>query len=569
MNKMNISEQAPANIVGAFNIASNEDFTHGITSLLEGFKGSYDMDAVSDVSRILSVDTYREDYKERLLGDVMESSFNDAYMDLLPAKLEQLFENSSEEIVAESQMGALQPIVGLSLPILKKNYLECHAKDVVMTEIPDAPIIKNAFERKFLKDKSGNKHYIPEIFYDDSYKEVLEKSKGKAVSAKWYPETPGATFAIQGLEIMKESGGTIETRDSLDYDFHIKAIKVTVGAEEVVVDNLFIQGDKASKGAITHQFKATNAAGDVVEGLLSGQIDFYHGKVSLSSTVEGVIAVQFGGHLSNENNVETVELDREREIRTWEIPTGQRINTGITLEQVRDMKMLFNVDYTGELINDISTVLTQTEDSTIFGFLDDSLAKWRDRYDLPFGYNDGFTETYEFSALPPSNVFVPTSQWMEQLRYYLNRTVSKLKKKLKTNDIMFVIYGDPELIELIQDDVKWVIDEGTKVGGIQLEYRFGVLTKTQSRIHVVSSLKVDASKGLRIVAYPTSDQTMTFKHWKYSLNIENSYRNPFTPLTPNIMGTSRYLTSELLPVQGEMFITNGDFGRKTKKKPVI
>lgn len=565
----NLSQDTkPANIIGAFNSDPNEDFQYGITSLLEGMKGAYSLDAVTENVKILGTDVFREDYKERLIGDVMESSVGDDYWDLTGAKLEQLFENTSEEIMLESQLvGQLSPIVGLSLPVLKKNYLECHGKDVMMTEVPDAPIIKKQFERKFLKDKVGNRFYIPEIFYDDQYKQFLSASKGKPVSTKFYPET--GTLPITGLNILTESGGTIETRDSLSHDFHIEAIKVTVGAEEVIIDNLFIQGDKAAKGAITHSFTATNTAGETVEGLLSGQVDFARGIVHLSSTAAGVVGIRFGGHLSNENNTESVDLDRERETLTWEIPDGARINTGITLETLRDMKALLNVNYTAEVISDTAEVLTQAEDSQMFGFLDDSLAKWRDRYDLPFGFKDGFTETYHFSAVPTSNVYVPTSTWMQELKYYMNREIDKLKNKLKTSKMMFVIYGNPELVSLIQDDVKWVIDEGTKIGGVQLDYKFGVMTKTKSRIHVVSSMKVSADKGLRIVGYPTTDDNITFKHYKYSMNIENTYRNPNQALVPNIMGTSRYLTTEVLPIQGEFLVKDGDFGRKTKAKPVI
>ncbi|WP_171567729.1 hypothetical protein, partial [Brevibacillus sp. MCWH] len=165
---------------------------------------------------------------------------------------------------------------------------------------------------------------------------------------------------------------------------------------------------------------------------------------------------------------------------------------------------------------------------------------------------------------PPSNVFVTPSQWIySELKYFLNREIDTLKEKLKTNDIMFVVYGNPAVVTLIQDDVKWVIDEDTKIGGIQLDYRFGVMTANKNRIHVVSTMKVPREKGLRIVAFPLSKEVITFKHYKYSLNIENIYRNPNTPLTPNIMGTSRYLTTELLPVQGEFIVKNAEFGRKT------
>jgi hypothetical protein len=562
-----LEEQQHSNVVGSFITDRNVDFKNNVKAMLESFRGAYSMDAVDDLVKVLKVDTLKEDYKERLMGDVLAESIDDAYLATMPAKLEQLFENTALEIVKESSVGQLAPIVGLSLPILKKNYLECHSKDIVMTEVPTKPIVKVAFERKFLKDKQGNKHYIPEIFYNESYKEVLDLSKGKAINNSWYPE--GGNLPVQDLNILQLSGGTIETRDSLAYDFHVAAVQIeTVKAdattELTTVSGLNISPDMAANGAFTYRVKAVGGNGEVVEDVLTGLVDFYYGKVSVASTAGKIKKVQFGGHLSNENNLETVELDRERETREWKIPDGQRINTGLTIEKIKDYKALFNIDVTTEVISDISTVLTQFEDSDILDFLDKSLNTWRGRKDLPFGYSDGFVETYEFSATPPSNVFVPTSQWIQtELKFNLTRELDSLKEKLKTQDIMFVVYGNPANITLIQDDVKWIIDEDTKIGGIQLDYRFGVMTSNKSRVHVVSSMKVARNKGIPIVAFPLSKEIITFKHLKYSLNIENVYRNPFTPLTPNVMGTSRYLTTEVLPVQGEFTITNNGFGRQT------
>jgi hypothetical protein len=490
---------------------------------------------------------------------------DDPYLAMHPAKLEQLFENTALEIVQESSIGQLAPIVGLSLPILKKNYLECHSKDIVMTEVPSKPIVKVAFERKFLKDKAGAKHYIPDIFYNDSYKTVLEKTKGKPVIATFQ------NIPTQDLNVLTLSGGTMETRDSLAYDFKIEAVKITVkdapgtGTTSITVSGLNIAPDMAANGAFTYRVKALglDAAKTPVEDILTGQVNFYDGTVSVASTAGKITQVQFGGHLSNENNLETVELDRERETREWKIPDGQRINTGLTIEKLKDYKALFNIDVTTEVISDISTVLTQFEDSGILDYLDTSLGQWKGKKDLPFGYSDGFVESYTFSATPPSNVFVTTSSWIQtELKFNLNREIDSLKEKLKTTDIMFVIYGNPANITLIQDDVKWIIDEDTKIGGIQLDYRFGVMTANKNRIHVVSSMKVPRNKGIRIVAFPLSKEVITFKHYKYSLNIENIYRNPFTPLTPNVMGTSRHLTTDVLPVQGEFIISNNDFGRQ-------
>jgi len=83
-------------------------------------------------------------------------------------------------------------------------------------------------------------------------------------------------------------------------------------------------------------------------------------------------------------------------------------------------------------------------------------------------------------------------------------------------------------------------------------------------VHVISSQKVPQRIGLRLVAQPLTQEIITFKHYKYSLNIENSYRNPLTPLTPNVMATQRYKTVELLPVQGQFELINNGFGLKDR-----
>jgi len=549
--------------VGSFVTDKQADFKHGVKALFESFKGSYSIDAIDDLVKVLKVDSLKEDYKERLIGDVLAESFDDPYYAMFPQKLEQLFENTCLELVKESAIGQLAPIVGISLPILKKNYIEGHSKDIVMTEVPTKPIVKIAFERKFLKDKAGKKYYIPEIFYNDEYKNVVDSTKGKKIVDTWFD------IPAQDIPIMTLSGGSLEMRDSLAYDFCVAAVKAEVEVkggeggtttELVEIGGLNIQPDYGSNRAFSAKIKIADGVYDIITGV----VDTYAGTVSVSCTGSKIKKVQFGGHLSNENNYETVELDREREVREWKIPDGQRINTGLTVEKIKDYKALFDLDITTEIIADMSTVLTQFEDSSILDFLDTSLNKWKGKKDLPFGYSEGFVESFEFSCTPPSNVFVTTSTYIStELKYNLNRQIDELKTKLKTPDIMFVVYGHPNHISLIQDDVKWIIDEDTKVGGIQLDYSFGVMTANKNRIHVISSMKVAREKGIRIVAYPLSKEVITFKHYKYSMNIENIYRNPITPLIPNVMGTSRYLTTEVLPVQGEFKLTNNTFGRQT------
>lgn len=542
--------------IGSFLPDANAGFKDTVQSVFENFRNVENLDPMEDLLRILKIDTTRESYKEQLLSDIRESmaTYEDEYFGLMPEKMDQLFENTQYEIVRENT-GVLNPIVGFTLPILKKSFLECHAKDIVMTEVAPSPIIKMAFERKFLKNKEGEKFYLPELFYGDKWQEVMPQAMGKPVTDKFY------TVPTHELDVLVESGGSLAMRDTLSANFTIDAVKIDVNGEVVEVAGLGIIPDKGTQGTFGYKVTATNTAGDKAEDFISGRLDFYTGKITISTSNNLIQEVRFGGNLSNQNNYESLEFDREREPMTWEIPEGARFNTGMTLERLKDTQALTSLDLMAETISDMSETMAQYEDSSILQFLDNSYNVWKDRKTLPFGYDNGFTEAYQFDFIPPTNTILPTSQWSQDLKWYLNRQMDALKEKLRTDKIMFVIYGNPAHITLFQDEVRWVVDDSSNIGGVQLEYRFGVMTKTKSRVHVVSTMKVDRSKGLRIVAYPTTKEHITFKHLKYSINISNEYRNPLTPLTPNIMGTSRFLTKEVTPVQGHMELLNSDFGR--------
>ncbi len=549
-------------IIGSFSHDRNADFKDNVKHLFEGFQSTYNMDAITDITKILRIDTMKEAYKDMLLSDVMENAVGneDPFYAMLPEKMDQLFENSSLELLTESGVATLAPIVGITLPVLKKSYIEGHSKDIVMTEVPSKPIIKAAFERRFLKDAKGNKHYIPEVFYDGSYKEIISQGKGKEIKPVMYPV--GGTLPFQDLNLLEENGGSVARRDSFAYDVHVKSVTMLVDGELKTIA-VHVEPNMAADSSFTYRVKFTKEDGTIVDDILTGQFDFYWGTVSCASTKGLIKQVMFGGHLSNENNYETIELDREREQMEWKIPDGHRINTGLTLEKIKDYKALFNFDITTEIIADMSTVLTQTEDSDILAYLNEQYDAWKTRTDLPFGYKDGFTKQGYFNCEPPANKYVTRSQWIDtELKYDLNRFIDELKVILREQDIMFVVYGHPNNVTLIQDNVRWVIDEDTKIGGIQLDYRFGVMTANKNRIHVISTLKCPKDRGLRVVAYPLSKELITFKHYKYSLNIENAYRNALTPLTPNIMGTSRYITTHVLPVQGEFHILENQFALK-------
>ena len=410
---------------------------NNVKGLMESMQNNFNLDGFQNISHILKSESYRAAYKEQLLGDLVEESTGDEYFDKHIDKLNQLFENSALEILTESAaVGQLNPIVGTSLPILKKNYLDCVSKDIVLTEVPTQPVVRNTFERKFLKDRAGNKYYIPDVFYDDSYREVMEQAKGNPLPSEFIPDDEDKKAGINGLplhdyNLLAKAGGSIEKRDSLSLNFKISEVKMDVEGEEVEVTLQNCVPDLSSNNTIYQQITATSADGSKkVTDYLMGRVDFYSGKVSISSTNGKIKAVKFSGNLSNENNYNTLELDREREVRTWQIGDGKKLNAGLTTEKIRDMKALLNIDYAAEMISDMSTVLTQAEDGDILAFIRNSYEIWKNKKQLPFGYTDGFTEEAVFSCIPQTQISIPGSQWLNsELKFNISRFIDKMKVK--------------------------------------------------------------------------------------------------------------------------------------------
>ncbi len=550
-------------IVGGFTINRDEDFKQGLSLLCESVQNQH-LDLFQDISMILKNPTTRAAYKEGLLGDVVRESFDDAYYGTHVAKLDQLFENSAMEILRESSVGQVAPIVGTSLPILKKEYLECVSKDIVMTEVPKTPIVKKTFERKFLKDRDGNKYYIPEIFYNDDYKNIMSKAKGAAFPEAFLPDATdiaaGITFPLQDYDLIGKVGGTLQKRDSIALDVRVCAVQTEVDGETIEVPVNAVP-DVANNGVIYTEVIITKADKTTVTDMLFGKVDFYSGKVSVTSSNGYVKGVKFAGNLSNQNNTNGLEIDFEREVKTYMIGEGETFNSGLTVNKIKDMKALLDIDMAATVVTDMAQVVTQTKDSNIIAFVRDSYNAWKAKKNLPYGYTGGFTEESVFSCIPSQPTTVPGSVWLNtELKFHISRHIDRLKTKLKEKDMMFVIAGHPNHITLLNDSVNWVVDTETKLGGVQLSYNFGVLTDSKDRAHVVSTEKIPESEGILIVAYPLTDNTMTFKNYDYSFTVENSYRNPNTPLTPNIMVSSRNITVELLPVQGRFLLTDNEFG---------
>ena len=578
------SDFKPTSGIGSFENNTNGDFKAKVKEAMEGFSSKYRMNPMQNMLNIASNSTLWSDYKDRMFDDVLspssESSFDhyasnvDEYTGMNREKLEQMVENSRQMMVDEaSSVGMLSPIVAATMPVLKKEYILNQFKDMLHTIVTDTTIIKYAYERRFLKDAAGNKKFFPECFYDGSYKDFTDQSIGKVVNKAFNATTNGQ---LVQFDVLQASGGSLSKRDALGNDFSVDGVKVTVpssanpSGEVVELTSLDIRPDYATKTfnntiEIPSKVTGVDAATEIY---VYGTVDFYTGivNIAVSSNNNNVdldtVSVQFGGHLSNSNNDAIIELDKLRENRQFTIAEKERFNAGLTIERIKEEKALANIDVTVEMVSDMSDVAAQTCDSNIQRFLEDSFqntqAIEQTRVFQPMGYNFQFADAFEFDLEAPGPYMVPESEWRsKQIRFYFERVLAYLKTKLRDERIMFSVSANTYVMEMLtatDSDIKWVLNQGSNVGGVQLDYKFGVSTVNGTRVQFISTQKETIEKGFRITVIPLTDTVITYRQYQFSFNIETNYRNPITPNIPNIMCCQRYENVSVLPIQSNFYI---------------
>ena len=135
------------------------------------------------------------------------------------------------------------------------------------------------------------------------------------------------------------------------------------------------------------------------------------------------------------------------------------------------------------------------------------------------------------------------------------------------DNLKFVIYGNPRYISLLDPSVKWVFRAGQRVGGVELDYSYGVMTSGETSVYVVSSKKINAKdhQTLRIIPFSTDKETITFKRYKFSTDIVTSKESAYKDTEhaggsmTYVFGVSRYKDVSIQGIQGDVSFENADF----------
>ena len=520
-----------------------------------------------DINLMIKNRPVMESFKEELLSQLKEdcerfdsqigedaSRYAQLYEDC-----SQMFDNCLDDMITEStRVGSLLPIKAVDFPIIIKQNLALAGKDIIQTEVTPTPVIKKHIERRWVVDKKTGKRWeYPQCFFRDDFNEIYNAGKGYPIKS----DPVSIAGGLFGFNIIDElTDAPDPTREFLSAN--TKIVKVIAGGVEIPVDMRINMADGTWLGGMI----VDPTTKEVIDNIV-GTVDFTNGTTNLASTSQAVTAVVFAGYLSNELNERTVTFDRTREEHEWKVEDGFRADVPYSLEQLEDSKALLDIDLYKLTYNDLADILVQMEDNQILKYLDDEYEKWNGVETDPMGF-DPFIREQTFDCDSSTQTVALQCEYIQKmLKFYVDRFVVDILDTAKIEDMTFVCYGNPRYIALLDPEVNWVVKAGDSVGGVKLNYSYGIMNAGGVKIQVVSTSKYSAknTKKLRFIPYPLSKDQFTFKHYKYTSHIltaQNSgYRSADRPggSYTYLMGTTRNVNAAIQGIQGAMFFENTPF----------
>lgn len=575
------SNFAPTATVGSFNgVNSASSFENIFEEACANFRQANRQDFTDAflTPTVLKNPTIVAGFKNNLLSqlhdDVNAFEEDAGHAASLYDQVSTLFDNKVEQLITESaNIGALMPIKTIDFPLLVKNQIKRSFKDVVNEEVTPSPIVKKRIEHTLVYDKKNpaKTWEYPQCFYNGDFVEMMKAGQGvsldtKAVSLPMFNVnivetlTSAAVAATQRI-VMDITIDKVEDKDG-------NVITLFTPMQVNLADGAWVGGK------IEQKYKATTGdhAGDelTIKDILTGFMDWDTNTCTLTSANsgdDGVKKVHFSGKLSNEGNEHALRTRYVQEDKEWKVGEGTKVDASYTLEELQEHKALLNMDMYQKSYNDLVNLLSDMEDSDGYNFLDDQFKRY-DGIELdPLGWNPMVLKTTFDCDSTIATVALQSEYIAKELKFKIDRFVIDIADTTKLDNMNFVIWGNPRYISLLDPYVKWVFRQGDSIGGVKLDYSYGVMTSGDVKIYVVSSKKINHKEhpALRLLPFVTDNQTITFKRYKFSTDVVTSDKSAYKDTEraggsqTYVWGASRYVDVALQAIQGEVGFENAKF----------
>ena len=359
---------------------------------------------------------------------------------------------------------------------------------------------------------------------------------------------------------------------------------------DIQTGGVFLNGGITENTKLAVVDPTTNVpTGEIITGisdLLSGQVDFVKGTISVSSC--GVIdGIYVEGHISNETNLRTIGFREYPEIRKFLISDGCRFQLPFTVEDFAEANASLNFNLYNRLVQELVVNQEMFEDESILEYLDEEFEKYNG-YDSDIWALESYTHT-EYVDLDPTSISPsfagdPWEYRTNAIHNAINSVIYELCDRGKLENLGFVIYANPKATRLLNKFVTWTVKKSTEIGGVQMNHSFGILTDSDLPIRVVASNRVDAYtlidayqkndpdyvQGMmsreyffKIVAYPMDKFHISYKHLRFARHLTNSpenagYADIHNPGGQAVLVTTsaQYKTISIQGIQGRVICKN-------------
>ena len=586
---MDTTEKIAGRVVGNTSTAeSSVGFKADIQNMIERY-AMENVDIARDFERILARENTRNDFIDRVTESVNTTEalsdsamVSDSFYSNYTERLAQLIDNSCQAIARESVMTGYAPIVAYAPFFIKKQWVACVWKDVLMSEVATSPILNYKFEKRYLKTQDGTRYAIPDVYYSkDDMAKLYSEATGVDIDSSVAISVPAAN-----VNLLEESSGNYKylvgspvitdkanvlTPDIAICKVHLSA-EIESHAYEADVNTdirIDITTHNFVKGQVRYTVKDENGAPKtgsdgkviVIEDELVGNVNFDTGCISVFSTTGNTKKIYLSGKTANRFNHRSLDVERRVEQLQYVMPeSGPRLNSAVTVEEAADAIALARIDMFADNVDMMGDALANLNDFSMRTFVEKSwnAQKTAEANGQALHGYQSLIEEGGFNAVPFAGYATNISTWMTDAKEYFERFLENLKQKLNTPEMTVVCVCNPALVRYIRAEIKWVFSDQTDVSGLKIQYNLGVATIAGDRVHIISCRYLAPEDGIQTILIPTTTELITFKNIFYSVVVDRGYRNPLEQLVPNIMSTQRTLTFEVLPVQGRFYIEGRD-----------
>lgn len=570
--------------------AETKSFDDHFNDLRQQYKESVGIDIQTDTRAMLADRAFMESYKTDLMAPVLdaflEMSPNDPHIQSVIENVERFWDTKVRSYTESASITGFLPIATLEFPVLVKQFFSSILKDIIEVEAVKSPNITKHIRTTYMVDnQTGEEYEYPKCMFDGTWEKLWDAAKGHKIREEVVPLTNGRLWKYDII-----AGLTDGTPGMDKLSFQFKIIGIEVAGEKILLPGNGITVEFSTNGTLVNGDLNFDHNGTKIEDTLAGQVNFKDGTISVASMNGQVTGVIFSGYLSNEKNMRNISVREKRDILRFTIEDGARWNMPFSIEEIEDAAALLDINYYNRMVDEIVRTQEMMECMTVIDFLNKEFEKFNgvktDMYKL-----ESLAQSYTVDLKTPQNGFAgdPFKYMSNAVQFKLKAIIHQLTEMTKLDGLSFIIVGNPMACQIISEFTQWKSQQGTSIGGIDVNNSYGFATDMGANVRVVATNlydaytvdPVDATNNreliLHIYGYPTNAEHMSFRHLKFTSHLltsqsQTAYQSTTAPggAYNIVTAMSRFHTMAVQGIQATLIMLNSDivYGEAPVRPPI-